>query len=209
MASKKYIRVALLGDGGVGKTSLLNRYLKSEFKENMRLTVFMNCETKKVLFQENEEYTLFLYDFGGQDRFHFMLDDVKRIKPNVVLLTFDLTDMETFLKVAKYHELINNGREHKTEVLLVGSKSDLEQYRNVPMEKIKAFCDSKNIHDYVEVSAKTGDMINPLFQKVVECHVNNGKNQHMVSSAEDDWNNLTGHTRKTHRQTSLESHWCT
>jgi GTPase SAR1 family protein len=137
-----------------------------------------------------------------------MLDDVKRIKPNVVLLTFDLTDMETFLKVEKYHELINTGREHKTEVLLVGSKSDLEQYRNVPMEEIKAFCDSKNIHSYVEVSAKTGDMINPLFQKVVECHVNNGKNQHMVSSAEDDWNNLTEHTRKTHRQTSLESHWC-
>jgi small GTP-binding protein len=188
-----------VGDGGVGKTSLLQRYIRDDFKENIPLTVFMNCETKKVRTQENE-YILFLYDFGGQQRFRFMLDDVNRIKPDVVLLTFDLTDMETFLSIENYHELIDNGHMHKSEVLLVGSKSDLK--RNVPTEKIKAFCDSKNI-DYVEVSAKTGEMIEPLFREVVECHVNNGSR---IQTHMDDWTNLTAN-RKIHHQTSLKSHW--
>lgn len=201
MASKKYIKVCLVGDGGVGKTSLLQRYIRDEFKENIPLTVFMNCETKKVRTPENE-YILFLYDFGGQQRFRFMLDDVNRIKPDVVLLTFDLTDMETFLSIEHYHELIDNGYLHKSEVLLVGSKSDLK--RDVPTEKIKAFCDLKNIHGYVEVSAKTGEMIEPLFHEVVECHVNNGT---PIQTHMDDWTNLTIENRKIHQQTTLKSHW--
>jgi len=201
MASKKYIKVCLVGDGGVGKTSLLQRYIRDEFKENIPLTVFMNCETKKVRTQENQEYTLFLYDFGGQERFRFMLDDVNRIKPDVVLLTFDVTDMQTFLNIELYHDLIDNGNMHKSEVLLVGSKSDLK--RNVPIEKINAFCDSKNIHGYVEVSAKTGEMIEPLFHQVVECHCSNG-NQLQTNLMV--WTNLTADSRKNH-QTTLESHW--
>lgn len=201
MASKKYIKVCLVGDGGVGKTSLLQRYIRDEFKENIPLTVFMNCETKKVRTQENQEYTLFLYDFGGQERFRFMLDDVNRIKPDVVLLTFDVTDMQTFLNIELYHDLIDNGKMHKSEVLLIGSKSDLN--RNVPIEKINAFCDSKNIHGYVEVSAKTGEMIDPLFHQVVECHCSNG-NQLQTNLMV--WTNLTADSRKNH-QTTLESHW--
>ncbi len=201
MASKKYIKVCLVGDGGVGKTSLLQRYIRDKFKENIPLTVFMNCETKKVRTQENQEYTLFLYDFGGQERFRFMLDDVNRIKPDVVLLTFDVTDMQTFLNIELYHDLIDNGNMHKSEVLLVGSKSDLN--RNVPIEKINAFCDSKNIHGYVEVSAKTGEMIEPLFHQVVECHCSN-RNQFQANLMV--WTNLTADSRKNH-QTTLESHW--
>ncbi len=205
-ASKNYIRVALLGDGGVGKTSLLNRYLKDEFEEQTRLTVFMNCETKTVLFQKNavqEEYTLFLYDFGGQERFRFMLDDVNRIKPDILLLTFDLSDMETFLNIEHYHKLMDTGHMPKSEVLLVGSKSDLD--RDVPpIEEIEAYCDSKQIRGYIEVSAKTGEMIEPLFSKVVECHVNNGT---PIQTYMDDWTNLTTENRKIHQQTTLKSHW--
>jgi small GTP-binding protein len=201
MASKKYIKVCLVGDGGVGKTSLLQRYIRDEFNENVPLTVFMNCETKIVRTQENK-YTLFLYDFGGQQRFRFMLDDVNRIKPDVVLLTFDLTDMETFLSIEQYHELINNGQLHKSEVLLVGSKSDLK--RNVPKEKIEAFCDSRKIYGYIEVSAKTGEMIEPLFHEVVECHINNGC---QIQTHMSDWINLTAENKKFHQQTTLRSHW--
>ena len=202
MASKKYIKVCLVGDGGVGKTSLLQRYIRDEFNENVPLTVFMNCETKKVRLQANEEYTLFLYDFGGQDRFRFMLDDVNRIKPDVLLLTFDLSDMETFLNIEHFHELIDTGYIHNSEILLVGSKSDLD--RNVPIEEIKAYCELKNIQGYVEVSAKTGEMIEPLFQKVVECHINNGI---QIQTHLFDWTDLTADNQKTHHQTTLKSHW--
>jgi small GTP-binding protein len=189
MTGSKYIKVCIVGDGGVGKTSLLQRYLSpdSEFKDQIPLTT-LNIQTKELDDQEHNKIML-VYDFGGQERFRFMLNDLKRIKPDIILLTFDITDLESFLNIKSYYDLINDIKEHDSEYLLVGSKADLE--RGVFKAEIDQICKKLDIQNYFEVSAKTGEQIESLFRKVVDLSSDIWKNQYETHS-EDSWNNLIG-----------------
>ena len=141
---------------------------------------------------------MLVYDFGGQERFRFMLDDLKRIKPDIVLLTFDITDLESFLNIKSYYDLLNNIKEHDSEFLLVGSKADLE--RDVFKAEIDQICKKLDIQNYFEVSAKTGEQIEHLFRKVVDLTSDNWNSQHETHS-EDSWNNLIGNAADIQSET--------
>ena len=67
-------KVILAGDGGVGKTTLVNRYIEDKFELDTKMTVGVNILNKNVVIGDEINCALQIWDFGGQERFRFFLD---------------------------------------------------------------------------------------------------------------------------------------
>jgi small GTP-binding protein len=115
------IKIVVAGDGGVGKTSLLNRYVSNDFIECMNLTVGSDFFSQVCDFKENT-IKLQLWDFGGEPRFRFFLSDYCKGACGV-LLAFDLSDFSTLLGIKEWLEIIRGNTEDPVTIL-VGTKAD-------------------------------------------------------------------------------------
>ena len=76
-ARSKVFKVILLGEGGVGKTSIVLRYTEDRFDESMKMTIGVNLATKKVMVGDSA-ITLLMWDLGGQPRFRDVVTDYYR-----------------------------------------------------------------------------------------------------------------------------------
>ena len=153
------LRVAILGSGGVGKSTFIKRYNQSYGNsprhqythEELRMTKGIDIEC--CFFEYNSvKYTLQIFDFGGQKQFRFFLPLLLN-KIDIALYFFDLQDYETFLDL---QQIIPMTREsiyssHLAEIL-VGNK--LDQQREVLDHDISPFLSSFNLIEYCEISSK-------------------------------------------------------
>jgi len=181
------IKVVACGDGAVGKTSLLISYAQGTFPEGYVPTVFENYA--KTVEDNGEKIHLHLWDTAGQEEYD-------RLRPlsypgaDVVLLAFSLVTKTTYESIQEkwYPEV-----EHyiaDVPIILVGTKLDLREneipdpstglFDPVSHEEGKELMKEIGAHAYVELSAKTGDNLESLFQKVLEI----GKSNHPAVAAE-------------------------
>jgi small GTP-binding protein len=160
---KEYrIKIVVAGDGGVGKTSLLNRYISSEFMECIKLTVGTGFFTQ-VFDCCGSIIKLQLWDFGGEERFRFLLPDYCK-GARGVLLTFDLTDYTTLQSIDEWIQII---KENTTTpvVILVGTKADNAEF--LDEEVIKQFCIAHELDEFIPTSSKTGENVEFVFHELI------------------------------------------
>ena len=158
MERKRYIRkVCLLGDGGVGKTSLVRRYVDDVFNDKY-IVSFGTKVSKKVLNIGDVELTLMIWDVLGQ-RSEDSLHAAYYRGSNGAMLVGDLTRQETMEHLQKWRDdLLAVERNAKT--VIVGNKSDLEM--GVTPAWIASF--SKQLgSDVYRTSAKTGEGVERAF----------------------------------------------
>ncbi len=162
---KKYLfKVVLIGNGGVGKTATLHRFVKKEFKENYTLTIGAEF-LKKVLKFKKDTVELIIWDMAGQDRFANVR---KSFYTNTAgaLLIFDLANADSFHQLDKwFKELKENAGE--VPFVLIGNKLDLVEDvgRTLDPEETNKFAESKG-SIYIETSAKTGENIEQAFTEL-------------------------------------------
>jgi small GTP-binding protein len=156
------IKIVVAGDGGVGKTSLLNRYVSNDFIECMNLTVGSDFFSQVCDFKENT-IKLQLWDFGGEPRFRFFLSDYCKGACGV-LLAFDLSDFSTLLGIKEWLEIIRGNTEDPVTIL-VGTKADNAGF--LDEETIKEFCIINEIDEYIPTSAKTGENVDFVFKELI------------------------------------------
>lgn len=154
-------KTVLVGEGGVGKTSITLRYTENRFDDNMRMTVGANFASKKVTIGSSQ-MTIMLWDLGGQPRFHDVVQDYfKGTKFGIAVY-----DVNRVYTLERLEEWIHRLREAAPdcEILIVGNKID-ERTGNggVSLAEGIAFA-SKFGADCIEVSAKTGQGVNELFE---------------------------------------------
>ncbi len=161
---KEYHRMKIIvaGDGGVGKTSLLNRYISNEFNESMSLTVGSDFFSQACEFKEHK-VKIQIWDFGGEPRFRFILPDYC-IGARGVLLAFDLSDFSTLLSVKEWLQLIRGNTENPVTIL-VGTKADNPNV--LDEETIKEFCIMNEIDEYIPTSSKTGKNVDFVFKELI------------------------------------------
>lgn len=170
MSKKKALiyKVCIIGDGGVGKTSLVLRYTENKFAEQYIMTIGSNFAIKKVELPEhpNLEIRLQLWDLAGQKHFSFVRPPFYRGAAGL-LYVFDITRRSSFANLPAWKEEATKVIGDKPTVIL-GNKIDLaDEYREVGVEEGKALCDEYNASNYYETSAKTGDNINDAFKALV------------------------------------------
>ena len=164
---KKTIKVIVSGDGGVGKTSFLNRLINDSFDANIGLTKGVDFFSKDV-YISGSEYNFILWDFAGQYQFKRLLSDFVNGSFAAIVL-FDFSRFTTLEGVVKWINKLDRYGEIPTMIL--GSKMDV-----VDLYEMKVFDDyiseirrnHENIIEYLKISSKTGFNIEEAFYRLIE-----------------------------------------
>ncbi|MHA1718879.1 MAG: Rab family GTPase [Promethearchaeota archaeon] len=153
-------KIVILGEGGVGKTTLLHRYVNNIFVDSTKMTIGTDFFIKKVrVLNENVEYelTLLIWDFAGQERFRFILNEYINGAEGIIL-AFDLSRVATLYRIKNWIGLLKESKvwnDPKIKFFLLGTKKDLISIETNPISKetIEEFKQIFKSHTYHETSA--------------------------------------------------------
>jgi len=156
--SRTVSKVVFIGEGGVGKTSLVNKLLGSG---GLSDSPTIGIDIKTIV---TENVQIVVWDLGGQERFKLFADDFI-IGAKLIVLVFDLNKSTSFFRLYEWAKRLRQKiRNPYTKIILVGNKSDLE--RTVDREAVNKFIRESqlNIVEYIETSAKTGENVDSLLK---------------------------------------------
>jgi len=166
MSRRTYVvKICLLGEANVGKTSLVYRFIENKFRENYKSTLGVNLLKKDLDIEKYGDVSAQIWDLGGQESFK-SLRKLYLEGANGALLIFDMTVRKTFEKL---NEWIQGFRETrgKQPLLLIGNKIDLENKIKVKENEAKKFAE-KNKMAYLFTSAKTGNNVEKAFKDLIK-----------------------------------------
>ena len=169
-------KVCLFGDGGVGKTTLISRFLTDVFKGGSEITIGVDFHIKKLEIQE-KRITLQIWDFAGEERFRFLL-------PSYVLgasggiFMFDITRYSSLRNFQDWLNIVRQGYKGPLEqipILMVGSKLDLEYKRAVSRDEAFELAKKNNLFGYIECSSKDGQNVQEVFLEIARIMMKKAK----------------------------------
>lgn len=162
------LKVILLGDGGVGKSSLMNVFVNRKFDEQSYHTIGVEFLMKDITINK-DTYTLQIWDTAGQERFKSLRTPFYR-GADCCLLTFGLDDKISFRNLSLWQKEFLYYADVKDATtfpfVILGNKSDVTD-RQVDSEEARAWCHMNKI-PYYETSAKTAVNVDTAFHAVVE-----------------------------------------
>ncbi len=161
---KYIIKITLLGEKNVGKTSLVYRYIENKFRESYKATLGVNL-LKKDMEVDGNGVSAQIWDLGGQESFR-SLRKLYLEGANGALVMFDLTDRKTFDKLNEWVESFKEIR-GKQPIVLIGNKSDLENQRKITDTEARNYA-KKNNMELMLTSAKTGQNVEEAFIKLTK-----------------------------------------
>jgi len=159
MATNNF-KVVLLGEGSVGKTSLVTRYVQNTFNEKRVPTIQASFLTKK-LNVDGVRVNISIWDTAGQERFH-ALGPIYYRDAHGALLVYDITDNSSFIKVKNWVKELRNQLGKGVTLAIIGNKVDLEKNRAVNKEEAISYAQSVGAQHY-DTSAKLGKGLEELF----------------------------------------------
>ena len=163
---EKTVKIVVAGDGGVGKTSFLNRLVYDNFDLNSELTKGVDFFSKSILINETD-INFVMWDFAGQEQFKSLLDGFAEGSMAAFLL-FDLTRVSTIENVVtwlgKLKKLPN------MPIIILGTKYDmLENKFESSIDKyLMSLVESNNLLRYMKISSKTGYNIKEVFHELID-----------------------------------------
>lgn len=169
MPKKFILKILTAGEGGVGKTTLLQRYVEGKFSEDTKMTIGVEFFLKETEI-DDKHCTLQLWDFGGQERFRFLLESYV-LGAKGALLMFDLTRYQTLENLEQWVKIVRKG-DPKLPILFLGTKLDLTDDIMVQDDYAEEFIAQFDLIGYLKISSKTGENVfnafNSLTRKILE-----------------------------------------
>ena len=159
------LKVITCGEGGVGKTTLLFRYIEGRFLTDTLMTIGVQFHLKELNIGD-KKILLQVWDFGGQEHFRPLLSSYARGSRGALLL-FDLTRPSSLGKIKQW---VNICREDNPEnpILLVGTKLDLKDEITIDDEIAMQIKEDYGFFDYIKVSSKTGENVQLVFESLAK-----------------------------------------
>jgi Ras-related protein Rab-21 len=155
-------KVVLLGEGRVGKTSILLRYTKGEYNDRQISTLQASYLDKRVtLNPSGTNVHLSIWDTAGQERFH-ALGPIYYRDASGALLVYDITDAESFNKVKNWVKELRKIVGNDITIVIAGNKIDLEKNRNVSEEEATKYAESVGATHF-NCSAKANRGLDEVF----------------------------------------------
>mmetsp|Transcript_26338 Transcript_26338/g.39899 ORF Transcript_26338/g.39899 Transcript_26338/m.39899 type:complete len:233 (-) Transcript_26338:358-1056(-) len=162
-------KIVMLGDSGVGKTSLVARLTNPDRPMNHDISATMGIEfDTQMLDTPSGKVKAQIWDTAGQERFARVLLPTYFRKAKGVILVYDITNAKSFESLGErwMAQLQDHANSDDLAKLLVGNKSDLEASREVTAEKAQQFCQEYGMQ-HLETSAKSGDNVLQAFETLV------------------------------------------
>lgn len=196
MSKPTFLKVVLLGDGGVGKSSLIQRFVSNKFDPSMFHTIgveFLN----KDMEVDGDRYTLQIWDTAGQERFKSLRTPFYR-GSDCCLLTFAVDDVQSFQNLAMWKKeflYYADVKEPETfPFVVLGNKIDVSE-RKVTSEEANHWCNENGKMPYYETSAKESTNVEQAFVAAIKRIANLG---HMVVTKKQDYPvDLTGKKKQS------------
>ena len=165
----KEIKVILLGDTGVGKTSIINRYINNKFDPDNDSTLSSSFSTKEVI-KNDVLYRLNLWDTIGQEKYNAITNILIK-GSNIVILVYSVDSLSSFENIDFWYNNIKDIlQEDKYILAIVGNKSDLinEDESLVSEEEARNFAKGKNAYFKLISAKEDQDGINSLLDILLE-----------------------------------------
>ena len=154
-------KIITCGEGGVGKTTLLHRYIEGVFLADTRLTIGVEFFLKELKIEE-KKILLQVWDFGGQEHFRFLLKNYA-IGARGALLLFDLTRLSSLNNIDQWIDICRQS-DPAIPIIFLGTKLDLEEKITVDDTFAEKFVEQYGFFDYLKISSKTGENVNLAFE---------------------------------------------
>lgn len=158
-------KVVLLGEGRVGKTSLISRYVKNEFPEETDTTTQATFLTKNVNVGRRHA-DLQVWDTAGQERFH-ALGPIYYRDADAAILVYDIADRRSFTMVRNWVKELRKVVGTRITIFIAANKCDLERSIQVSWEDADEYAQSIPA-PLVRTSARSGKGVENLFLEVTK-----------------------------------------
>jgi len=154
-------KALLLGDPGVGKSSILSNYIKRDFKAEHNATVGVEFGSKLLEF-DNQKIKLQIWDTAGQESFRSIIRSFYR-DAAIVYLVYNVCRRDSFDKLDSWIEELNQNAVTTAVLILIGNQADKEEERKVEFSEGERFARDKKFELFLETSAFRGDNIDKCF----------------------------------------------
>jgi small GTP-binding protein len=162
---ERVVKVIVLGDSGVGKSAIVQRYTSNKFDDFYDTTIGIDFASRNVIL-DNIKAKIQIWDTAGQERFRSLTKSYMR-GTRCAILIFDVCDRQTFLNIESWIGDLNETCDQYNVIkLLIGNKIDLKEDRVVSRAEADKYA-KKHGMLYTETSAKTGNNIETSINSVV------------------------------------------
>ncbi|XP_064601799.1 LOW QUALITY PROTEIN: ras-related protein Rab-32B-like [Liolophura sinensis] len=163
-------KVLVIGEFGVGKTSIIRRYTEGSFSPNYKLTIGVDFSLKSIDWDSKTKVNLQLWDIAGHERFGHMTRVYYKYAIAAIIV-FDLSRPATFDSVLKWLNDVNSkvmlANEQPVPVLLLANKCDLDEVQ-IDTTYLSKYCREHNFLGWFPTSAKTGLNIDEAMKYLIE-----------------------------------------
>ena len=168
MVKRNYIKkICMLGDGAVGKTSLIRRFVFDEFKDDYIMTIGTKVTKKPLAFMADDgtdiNLNLMIHDILGHAKFE-ALHKSYYAGSKGALIVIDLTRKETLDRVNWWHDGFTDVA-GKVPITIVGNKNDLEHEHQMTSQEVQEVAEGIGALFYL-TSAKSGENVERIFNNM-------------------------------------------
>eukprot|EP01129_Flabellula_baltica_P015590 TRINITY_DN799_c0_g3_i2.p2 TRINITY_DN799_c0_g3~~TRINITY_DN799_c0_g3_i2.p2 ORF type:complete len:228 (-),score=68.95 TRINITY_DN799_c0_g3_i2:2795-3478(-) len=157
-------KVVLVGDSGVGKSNLLLRFTKGQFKEDTTATIGVEFAVKSIDIDE-VSIKAQIWDTAGQERYRAVTSAYYRSAVGAMLI-YDITNKESFDNIERWLDELRQHADNNIVIMLIGNKSDQYHVIEVPTERAELYCRENGLN-FMETSAKDNTNVDLAFETLV------------------------------------------
>lgn len=159
-------KIVIFGDAGCGKTTLTQRYLTNLFVSDSKMTIGVDFEVKSLELDE-KKVKLQIWDFGGEERFRFLLPTYVK-GANGGLFMYDITNYSSLAHIDDWLVVIKKKIDTLFPIVVVGGKADLADDREISSEEGIKIAQTRDADGFIECSSKTGENVEQSFQALTK-----------------------------------------
>ena len=153
-------KLIIIGDSGIGKSSLLNRFSDNVYTDSYISTIGVDFKITTIEI-DNKICKLQIWDTAGQERFRTITSSYYR-GAHGIMVVFDITNRDSFTNLPIWLKEIYNYANENVKIILIGTKADLDAKRVISYDDAMEFAIDNNM-DYIETSAKKDTNIDTAF----------------------------------------------
>ena len=209
--SNKKLKVIFVGDGKVGKTSIISQYVNKSFTEEHILTTSGDKSYKSITI-DDQTFDLEIWDTAGQEMFR-NVNKIFMKNSKIAIIVIDITNINSMDGLEYWTKQIKeNLKIEEIITAIAANKSDLYEEKAINNEDIIAFQNKNNINVFCETSAKDYVSINNLFQQCVKSYIEKQKEKKVKPKIEGDNNDTNNQnfkiTNETQKKTEHDKKKC-
>lgn len=181
--NNEVLKIVLIGEASVGKTSIIYQFIDKIFQEDLQSTIGGTFNSKSIKCNNNKTLNLEIWDTAGQERYRCVTKMFYK-EADVAILVYDITSKSSFEELKNYWvEQVLEASPKNIMLVIVANKSDLIDNEQVDEEEARNYA-KKVKADFFVISAKKINSVNELFKSIAKKY--SGANSVEIIEENDD-----------------------